>query len=83
MKIRYIIVINEVISVVLAMLGVIILIFSFFPLINPSHYNVANQEIESGVWRYICGAILAFVFLFISLKINKRSIALRGNKFRK
>jgi uncharacterized membrane protein len=83
MKIKYVVMFNEAISVLVAMLSIIILVSSYFPLINPSHYNVANQEMEFSFWRYIIGTTLFVVFLYISLKLNRKAISLRKNKDKK
>jgi hypothetical protein len=60
-----------------AMLGVICLIFAFFPIINPSHYNVISLNVYDGVYRYISGALASGAFFWISFRLNKIAESIR------
>lgn len=77
MNIKIRVIVTEIIATSLAMFGVIVLVFSFFPIINPSHYKVGNQNSDFGISRYASGAVAAGALFWFSSRFNKRAVLLR------
>lgn len=73
----------EILAASLATLAAIFLVISFFPILNPSNYEVAHSKNELGAFRYVIG-IIGFLGLFwFSNRFNKKALMFRKDKSRK
>lgn len=71
------VVVTEIIASSLAMFGIIVLICSFFPIINPSHYEVTFEYNEFGISRYILGGVLTGALFWFANRFNRKARLLR------
>jgi multisubunit Na+/H+ antiporter MnhG subunit len=70
-------IISEILSASLATFGSVILVVAFFPIINPSNYEVVHANDELGILRYLFGIIGSFGLFWFSSRFNKRAGELR------
>jgi hypothetical protein len=71
------IVITEIAASALAITSVVILVYAFLPIINPSKFNILNKSDDFGVLRYFCGICGAGAIFWFSNRLNKKAISMR------
>ncbi|MEI7912821.1 MAG: hypothetical protein WCK77_24605 [Verrucomicrobiota bacterium] len=72
------IILTEIFSTTIALAGVIVLVGTFFPLINPTQYWKNAKSSEVSPYRYYYGVVGASVAFASAWFLNKRAIKARG-----
>ena len=67
----------ELIAATLMMVGVVLLVFTFYPNINPIQYQIDNQQETAPMSRYIFGTPVSLLILAAAWYFNRAAQRLK------
>ncbi|HWY74569.1 MAG TPA: hypothetical protein VN281_03075 [Verrucomicrobiae bacterium] len=70
----------EILAAVTAMVGVVLLVFTDYPIINPIQYGIDNHRETAPVSRFILGIPVSLVILSVAWYFNRRAQKLKRNE---
>jgi hypothetical protein len=73
-------VLYEIAAVTLMMVGAVLLVFVFYPNINPTQYRLDNHRENAPISRYLVGTPVSILILIIAWCFNRRAANLRKER---
>ena len=67
----------EIAAATIAILGAVLLVSVYFPIINPDQYHIDSHGGTLSVWRFIFGTPFSLAILCASWRVNLRAQALK------
>jgi glycerol uptake facilitator-like aquaporin len=70
----------EILAMASAMVGAVLLVFTFYPVINPIQYRIDNDRETAPVSRYIFGAPVSFLIVSGAWYLNRKTQKLKRHE---
>jgi hypothetical protein len=70
----------EILAAVLAMFGAVLLVFTYYPFINPIQYGLDNGNESAPLSRYILGTPVSFLMLSGGWLCNRKARKMKGDE---
>jgi hypothetical protein len=70
----------EILAAVTAMVGVVLLVFTYYPIINPIQYRIDNHRETAPVSRFILGTPVSLLMLSGAWYFNRKTQKLKRDQ---
>ena len=70
----------EILAAVTAMAGVVLLVFTYYPIINPIQYGIDNQRETAPATRFILGTPVSLLILSGAWYFNRKTQKLKRDE---
>lgn len=70
----------EILATVSAMVGAVLLVFTYYPIINPTQYRIDNHRETAPESRYVLGTPVAFLILSGAWYLNRKTQKLKRDE---
>ncbi len=70
----------EILAAVLGMIGVILLVFTYYPILNPIQYKIDHHHATAPLSRFIIGTPFSLLFLSVAWFFNHKTQKLKRDE---
>ena len=67
----------EVLATVSAMIGAVLLVFTYYPIINPIQYRIDNHRETAPMIRFLLGTPISLLILSVTWYFNRKAQTLK------